>query len=57
MRHRRKRRAFCLGVTGFTNPPIGEAFAPDALEGLVGALVVLDLACVVTEIEFRKIAV
>ena len=55
VRQRMKAFAFCLGVTGFTNPPIREALAPDAFEGLGGALVVLDLAGVVAEIEFADV--
>lgn len=58
--HLRKRFAFCLSVSGFTNPPIGQALAFDALEGVVAAGDVVDPACaaaVVAEIELDEIAV
>lgn len=53
-------RAFCLGVIGFTNPPIGKALAFNLGKQLVVALVVGDLercAAIVTEIELGKVAV
>lgn len=34
---RLKRFAFCLGVRAFVSPPIGEALASRALDGLIGA--------------------
>lgn len=58
-RQRRKRRAFCLAVTGFVSPPIRQALADDALEQLVGAGAIIDakgLALVVAEVEFGEIA-
>lgn len=41
-RFARRRRAFCLRVTGFTNPPIGQALAFDPAQGFVGAKFVID---------------
>jgi hypothetical protein len=52
--------AFCLGVTGFTNPPIGKALAFDHGEQLVVAFGVGHLesrAAIVTEIELGKVTV
>ncbi len=37
LRQRRKCLAFCLGVTGLTSPPIGQALADDAGDGLPSA--------------------
>src|SRR5579871_2636080 len=54
------RRAFCLGVRGFTSPPIGEAFSADALQGVVRALSVVHAksgTVIVAEIELDQIAV
>jgi hypothetical protein len=53
------RRAFCLNVRAFTNPPIGQALAGRALDGFVGALGVVHAergAGVVAEIKLRKVA-
>lgn len=53
-------RAFCLGDTGFTNPPIGKALAASRGEQLVVALGVPDInsrAAVVLEVELREIVV
>ena len=36
-------RAFCLGVTGFTNPPIGEALVTRHAQEVFGALCIADL--------------
>ena len=47
-------------MTGFTNPPIGEALAARASEQVIGALGIFDAkgrATVVAEIELRKVAV
>ena len=56
----RRRRAFCLGVNGFTNPPIGQPLATDGFKQHVGALAVEDpegQTAVIAEIEFSKSAV
>jgi len=37
LRLRSKARAFCLSVTGFVSPPIGQALADHALDRLLGA--------------------
>ena len=53
-------RPFCLGVTGFTNPPIGEALAFDAFHKLLHAHSVGEAkggAAIVAEIEFGKVTV
>lgn len=42
LRSRTMRRAFCLSVRAFTNPPIGEALAGRTLQGFVGAHGVID---------------
>ena len=49
----------CLGDTGLTNPPIGEALAADGGQQHVVAFGISDLerrAAVVTEIELGQIA-
>ena len=51
--------AFCLGVAGFTSPPIGQALADNAFDRLFHAFSIADaksLAFVVTEIVFGQIA-
>src|SRR5690606_15819992 len=53
-------RAFCLGVTGFTNPQIGEALASDHGKQLIVTLGIADLergTAIVSEIELGKVAV
>jgi len=53
-------RAFCLSVTGFTNPPISQTLTFDHGKQLVVALGVGDAksgAAIVAEIEFRQVAV
>ena len=50
----------CLSVTGFTNPPIGEALVTDGSEQHFGAFGIAHTergAAVVTEVEFRQVAV
>ena len=44
------------GSSPFTNPPIGYALALDTLEGFGGALMIRDLAGVVTEVELAEIS-
>jgi hypothetical protein len=39
------------------SPPIGQALAGDASQSALGALEIVLSACVVTEIEFRSVAV
>ena len=59
LRQRRKCLAFCLGVTGFTSPPIGEALSLDALHGEGHAFGIADAvpdALVVSKIELGQIA-
>jgi hypothetical protein len=41
LRHRRKRLAFCLSVSGFVSPSIGQALASDALQYLIRARVIV----------------
>jgi hypothetical protein len=53
-------RAFCLGVTGFTNPPIGQTLVASLTEKIFGAFCVADLesrTAIMTEIELSKLAV
>lgn len=53
-------RAFCLGVTGFTNPPIGQTLVASLTKKIFGTFCIADLessAAVMTEIELGKIAV
>jgi hypothetical protein len=60
LRQRRNLHAFCLGVSGFVNPPISQSLAHDLCQSNVAALVVFNakrLAVVVTEIEFLEVAV
>ena len=45
-----------LDVRPETSPPIGEALAGDAFEGLGGSLRILNIAVIVAKIEFAKIA-
>lgn len=50
----------CLGETGLTNPPIGQALATDGNEQQFVALVILDAdsrAAVVVGVELGKVAV
>ncbi len=56
----RSRLACCLGVTGFTNPPIGEALVASVAQQVFGAFCIRYLewaAAVVAEIELGKVAV
>ena len=56
---RRNLRAFCLGVRGFTNPPISKAFAFDHFQQLIGAFGIRHFECcaaIVSKIEFGKVA-
>ncbi len=39
----RSRRAFCLGVIGFTNPPIGKALIASHAKQVFGAFCIADL--------------
>lgn len=58
-RLRRRRAACCLRERGFTNPPIGEALAADALQGIVAAFNIANTklsAIVVAEIELGEVA-
>lgn len=58
-RQRRKCRAFCLGVTGFVSPPIGQALADDPADGPGHALGIVHAegdALVVSEVEFCEVA-
>ena len=55
-----KRLDFCLGVTGFVNPPIGKVLAFDAAHDVVGALCIVEAelgAAVIAEVEFGEVAV
>lgn len=52
-------RAFCLGVTGFTNPPIGDSLIARHAQQVFGAFGIGDLesrAAIVAEIELGKVA-
>lgn len=53
-------RAFCLGVTGFANPPIGQTLVSSLTKNIFGAFCIANLercAAVMTEIEISRIAV
>jgi hypothetical protein len=59
-RFHRSFRAFCLGVIGFTNPPIGKALVAGGCKKLFSALGIGNLECraaIVKEIEFRQVVV
>jgi hypothetical protein len=43
LRFIRSLRAFCLGVDGFTSPPIGQALVSGHAERIFGALGIADL--------------
>lgn len=52
-------RAFCLGVTGFTNPPIGQALVASIAQQVGRAFCIANTersAAVVAEIEFCEMA-
>ena len=49
----------CLTVTGFVNPPIGQALALNGLEGLCGTGCIVNFesgTIAIAEIELRQIA-
>lgn len=56
LRQRRNARAFCLGVRGFTNPPISKALSFDALGNERRAFIIASLAGVPFEIPLREVA-
>lgn len=53
-------RTFCLGVIGFTNPPIGKALVASSGKKLFRAFGIRNLQCgatIVAEVESREVAV
>ena len=57
---RRIARAFCLGVSGVINPPIGQSLVAGHAKQIGGAFCIRDLkrcAAIIPEIELGKVAV